>query len=89
MQLLEGRPVSARPVPRVSGHTLRSEGQPYKVLVVTDAGTTIPQREHHSKTGRGLCSCGVLSDVLPSNGRRKQWHRDHKSALLQITEADA
>ena len=74
---------------RVPGHTLRSEGKPYKILVVTDAGTMIPQREHYSKTGRGLCSCGLLSDMLASNGLRKRWHREHKSALLHSARVDS
>lgn len=66
----------------VRGHTLRSEGKPHKVLVTTEGGTKVAQRIYDSKTGRGLCSCQALSVVLPSDGRRKQWHREHKEEVL-------
>ena len=66
----------------VRGHTLRSEGKPHKVLVTTESGTKIAQRIYDSKAGRGLCSCQALSDLLPSDGRRKQWHREHKAQVL-------
>jgi len=64
---------------RVSGHELRNEGAPF------DA------RRHRigivnrtSGEGRGLCSCGALSDVLGSGSKRKAWHREHKSEQLQL-----
>ena len=68
---------------RVPGHTLRSEGKPYKVLVVTEAGTQVSQRVYDSKTGRALCSCGALSDLLTTDGQRKRWHRAHKTEIRE------
>lgn len=31
--------------------------------------------------GFGICECGLRSEVLPSNNKRKQWHREHKEAI--------
>ena len=79
---------SAPPAARLRGHALRSEGQPYKIIVATDLGRPIAEREHYSNLGRALCSCGALSDRLSTDGRRKQWHRDHK-ASLRAARSDA
>jgi hypothetical protein len=59
---------------RVSGHTLHSEGAAFK----------FDGRFAYSDTGWGLgkCSCGVLSEMLPSRNARKRWHREHKAAVL-------
>lgn len=63
--------------PRVPGHTLRYEGAPFdargRVLF------SLPFK--HGGPGRGKCSCGVLSDVLPSAGARQRWHRQHKAEV--------
>jgi len=36
--------------------------------------------------GRGLCNCGMLSDVLSSTAARKRWHREHKKTMLEQTD---
>lgn len=64
---------------RVAGHTLEREGAAhddqgrlaYSSYVVT------------SGTGRGMCSCGELSDVLHSGAARKRWHAEHKAAATE------
>lgn len=33
--------------------------------------------------GIGVCSCGATSKVLPSGSARKNWHGDHKLAVLR------
>lgn len=64
---------------RVPGHTLRFEGAPH---VVTETGQV--ERVWNSwggigGYGRGLCSCGEMSDLLDSAHQRKAWHRKHKA----------
>lgn len=61
----------------LSGHTLRSEGAPFKW---TSNGRRYV-RVMDSWIGKGLCSCGAASGSLSSNNARKRWHRAHKEAL--------
>ena len=63
---------------RVPGHTLRLEGAPYDEdgRLLTNGWNASPRG-----AGCGKCSCGALSDVLPSANARKQWHRDHKDRV--------
>lgn len=35
-------------------------------------------------SGIGVCSCGATSEVLPSGSARKNWHGDHKLAVLRM-----
>lgn len=56
---------------RVIGHTLAFEGAAHD-----EHGTRL--HIHTGDTGRGKCSCGTLSEVLPSGTARKAWHRAHK-----------
>lgn len=56
----------------VPGHGLQFEGRAYD----DDARWVL-----YGKTGRGLCSCGELSPVLPSIAARKRWHREHKAEV--------
>jgi hypothetical protein len=59
---------------RVAGHTLISEGAAHD-----DSGRRIGYSVPFGTAGRGKCSCGTLSEPLPSTGARKRWHRDvHK-----------
>lgn len=64
---------------RLSGHTLRNEGaaQMRRTIHID----TIVYMPTWTRRGFAVCSCGEESPVLPSNGRRKQWHRDHKEAI--------
>jgi hypothetical protein len=56
---------------RLPDHELWSEGHAIE-------SRNQPRRP---REGRGECSCGELSPVLPSTAQRKQWHRDHKHDL--------
>lgn len=60
----------------VPGHTLRHEGAPH---AVNERGQTV--RLNEGRYGRGLCSCGALSDLLDSNAQRKWWHARHKDEV--------
>ncbi|MEU8199410.1 hypothetical protein AB0C10_37060 [Microbispora amethystogenes] len=62
---------------RLPGHELRNEGAPF----AWSSGRYVRQRE--TWTGKGLCSCGAVSDVLDSNNARKRWHRAHKDEMRQ------
>ena len=66
---------------RVPGHTLAFEGAPH---LVTETGSVSRIWKYHggvSGTGRGLCSCGAMSDLLESAHQRKKWHRAHKAEV--------
>lgn len=65
-------------LPVMPHHALVAEGaaflldplkdeRPYRVMWNTVGGR-----------GRGLCSCGEMSEVLDSGAQRKTWHRGHK-----------
>lgn len=56
---------------RITGHALIAEG---KVLGEYRYGV--------GGVGVGGCSCGARSPELPSGNARKQWHREHKAAVL-------
>lgn len=60
----------------VAGHTLRYEGAPH---AVNEQGQIV--RPGPGRYGRGLCSCGRLSDLLTSSAARKRWHAEHKAAI--------
>jgi hypothetical protein len=67
---------------RVKGHTLADEGAPY---LANEQGQLERQWKLYggvSGKGRGLCSCGAVSPILPSAYQRKKWHRAHKSEGL-------
>lgn len=61
---------------RIEGHALIFEGAPFD-----DSKRRVGRYGASSVAGegRGLCECGVLSDILPSAYRRKMWHRNHKA----------
>lgn len=71
-----GRVPSRKGKTLVPGHTLRNEGAPH---AVNERGQTVRLTE--GRYGRGLCSCGELSDLLDSNAQRKRWHARHKSEV--------
>jgi hypothetical protein len=58
----------------VPGHGLAFEGAPFD-----HEGNRISIRRG---SGRGKCSCGLLSENLTSANARKAWHRQHKANLL-------
>lgn len=64
---------------RVPGHTLASEGAPYVVNI--EKQTVRARGGGSGGTGRALCSCGALSEILHSGRARKDWHRAHKAEM--------
>lgn len=64
---------------RVRGHFLRHEGAAFD-----EHGRRVFDYAYGyaGGEGRGLCSCGDLSEVLNSIGQRKAWHREHKGEVL-------
>lgn len=60
---------SAPSAPTKTKHGLTADGKPHdeNAQVLTTRGA-----------GRGLCSCGQLSEVLPSREARRQWMIEHK-----------
>lgn len=65
---------------RVTGHALVSEGAPHDIN-----GCRLGWQGTFGR-GRAKCSCGALSDVLPSGYQRKRWHREHKAEVLADLE---
>ena len=63
---------------RLAGHELRREGAPF---AKTPGGGRGRYEVRSTNIGQALCSCGVMSDVLDSNTKRKKWHRDHKDDI--------
>jgi hypothetical protein len=86
---------------RLSGHGLISEGAPRfrstsceinpecrEYAAKLAAGETeLGDRMEGSRysDGHAHCSCGAESPHLPSGGRRKQWHKDHKRQIAAAT----
>lgn len=79
-------PVDAAPAPRTEStrkparirHGLTADGKPHdqNAQVLTTPGA-----------GRGLCTCGQLSEVLPSRKARRQWMIEHKRESDLVTTA--
>lgn len=64
---------------RIPGHALISEGAAH------DAdGRRLYCPNNSGGSGRALCSCGALSEVLPSGAARKRWHAlVHKPVMVK------
>lgn len=56
-------------------HRLMREGAPYDDGGNERGGGDLGVRG----PGRALCTCGELSNILPSAAARKRWHKDHKA----------
>ena len=66
---------------RVSGHALKNEGAPF---LHAEGGRLIRASGPYggvSGEGRGVCTCGAISDVLASATQRRKWHRAHKAEV--------
>ena len=63
---------------RLSGHTLRHEGAAFEPVLNASG---LPDRRAGDRVGSGLCSCGEMSESLPSAAARKRWHREHKDRV--------
>jgi hypothetical protein len=58
-----------------TNHNLKHNGAAYN-----DAAALInPDPKVTSGAGRALCTCGILSEELPSGGARRAWHKAHKA----------
>lgn len=71
---------------RMPGHALRRQGAAFnehgKLINLFDGIHTYCGGE-----GRGMCSCGVLSEVLPSSYARRKWHWKHKQEVHNAEHA--
>lgn len=71
---------------RIPGHTLISEGHPHIGRDCDDEHCRAWHRDAGSRgwpyrtsgPGHGKCSCGAMSEHLPSTQARKDWHYYHK-----------
>lgn len=75
---------------RLSGHTLRSEGKPFRWS--SDSRRWMRTNAlYGADTGDGvaMCSCGAVSQMLHSNAERKRWHVIHKDQVRAQLPADS
>lgn len=64
-------------------HSLKHNGAAYN-----DAAALInPDTKVTSGEGRALCTCGILSEQLPSGSARRAWHKEHKLNALDAEVA--
>lgn len=62
---------------QIPGHGLLGEGAAFD-----DNGQRL--HAHTGNRGRAKCSCGALSEPLPSGYARRIWHRDvHKPSVIE------
>lgn len=66
---------------RVKGHTLIAEGKPFTKWADRIYPEVGPD-DQATITGRAMCSCGVISDPLPSDRARIRWHTAHKQEVI-------
>jgi hypothetical protein len=66
---------------RLAGHSLFGEGGPD-----TLEGEPLLLKYY---SGRGKCSCGAVSEILPSTTQRRAWHRQHKADVISKGGSDA
>lgn len=63
-------------------HNLKHNGAAYNDAAELIYGPTVT-----AGAGRALCTCGILSEELPSGGARRAWHKTHKLAALDAEAA--
>lgn len=65
---------------RVRGHAIAEAGRAH------DADGVLKPRPPlgAGQGGRCRCSCGALSEQLPSTLARTQWHRRHREELARV-----
>ena len=61
---------------RVAGHALIGKGRAFEYLWTTTALLHV-----RGPVGRAVCSCGQVSESLPSTAARRRWHDRHKTYL--------
>jgi hypothetical protein len=64
-----------------TNHNLKHNGAAYNDAAELIYGPTVT-----AGAGRALCTCGILSEELPSGGARRAWHKAHKAAAAQQAE---
>lgn len=67
----------------VPGHALDSEGLAFVMRQPYPWMDPVPRATLDSQ-GSAKCECGAMSFPLPSARQRKQWHREHKDAVLTL-----
>lgn len=74
---------------RLPGHTLKAEGAAYKYIQPVMTGVKGRWVYDFAGDGHGMCECGWVSELLPSNNKRKAAHRDHKAdELAKLAKLD-
>lgn len=63
---------------------LRGHGLFYEGAAFDDRGHRV-RSQGTGGTGHGLCQCGAKSDTLTSGGQRRDWHRQHKTDIVEGT----
>lgn len=67
------------PNPPIKGHALAGQGAPHDAQ-----GHRIPGKSWYGSVagpGHAKCQCGAISPHLSGPSKRRDWHREHKSAL--------
>lgn len=62
----------------LTGHGLRAEGAAFSKDGVRLRWNTT------AGPGCGMCSCGAVSESLPTGSARRQWHRQHKRQVAVV-----
>lgn len=65
-------------------HALRYNGAPYDA----DAQLRHDDTRITSGSGRALCACGAISEVLPSGSARREWFKIHRVTPTVAPEED-
>ena len=73
---------------RLAGHSLQNEGAAFVVNEERRVVRAWPGRGISGR-GRGLCSCGALSEMLDSGYARRNWHREHKAEVLAEQQGES
>lgn len=74
---------------RVPGHGLQREGRAFDLVASTNPWAPDEVRRGPwlqytgEREGRGACSCGECSPILPSTAARKRWFEDHKATMRE------
>lgn len=61
-------------------HALKHNGAAYN----GNAELINPNTKVTSGAGRALCTCGILSEELPSGGARRAWHKAHRVSPVAV-----